>query len=114
MKENTVNLSPEDYNELRDFRENLKRDMVAELGECGYYYLTKNEEVIRLKKDNIRITKNYRSIQKDYNALKEAMKKHPIEVTFNLTQKEIAKFSILEFIKFRKKQKKLAKQSKKN
>ena len=33
---------------------------------------------------------------------------------FNLTQKEIAKFSILEFIKFRKKQKKLAKQSKKN
>ena len=107
MEQNTIIIGIEEYNRLRDFKNDVMRGEIGVKYFSEYYgedlhFHKQNEVIDVLNKNNGQLIKRNDKLFTENNTLKEAMKKHPIEISVKLTDKEIAKFSILQFLRFRK------------
>jgi hypothetical protein len=93
MEKDTVLLSLETYNQLRDFKENIEKGNSIEITGYGYScyqkFITTDEAIKNLMKDKD-------NLQKEISELKQGEK--PREITLY----EIKKMSIWKFLKWRK------------
>ena len=91
MEKNTVVLSVDEYNELRDLRTKLEEGekICISYGYYSHYFKTTDEKLIEIAKINKEVTDRY-------NLLKDELKEK------NNLIKSISKMSIQEFRKWRK------------
>ena len=107
MKTNTVILSIDDYNRLRDFRENIKNEKVI-LVTCSdyndeydddYVFITKDKALKMAEEANISLLEEINELKEEVNKLKntETPKEYIID--------ELKSMSIWQFSKWKKQNK---------
>lgn len=90
MEKNTVTISLEDYNHLRDFESEVRKGCTFLRWRGGYYgqYLTKDEAVISIMRE-------CELLQIEIEKLKTTEKKPDLQIS------DIKKMSIWQFLKWR-------------